>query len=304
MHDDDDLYRVLGVPPTASPQQILRAYRRLARCFHPDVNTQPEAADRFTRITHAYRVLSDPEQRARYDASRQRASWAAPSSAATPEAVWIGEPLFTPAGPFGVGPPAGWVFSVNRRAGSRAGGGRPRPPRCHCEVPLALAYRGGEVVVDVPGLGAVEVEVPAGVTDGERLRLPARAPETGAGQTPPYEIDVTVRLSTPAGCTVQGRDVHLDLPISPWEAALGTVLELRVPTGPLQVTIPSGSSSGTTVRVPGRGLPDHTGPGGDLCAHLRIVVPTDLSPAERELFRQLAESSRFVPRDRARLVPH
>lgn len=303
MRDDEDLYDVLGVPPTASPQQVLHAYRRLARCLHPDVNTEPHAADRFARVTHAYRVLSDPQQRARYDASRRQASSPGPRSAAPPDAVWIGAATFTAAGSFGPGPSTGWVFSVNRGRVSRAGARVPRPPRGRCEVPLALAYCGGAAVAEVPGLGAMVVEVPPGVTDGERLRLPARALETDAAQPPHCEIDVVIRISTPAGHKVQGRDVHLDLPIAPWEGALGTVLELRMPTGPVQLTIPSGTSSGTVIRVPGRGLPDHRGSGGGLCAHLRIVVPADLSPTERELFSQLAESSRFAPRDAARLVP-
>ncbi len=271
-----DFYRILGVPKSAGQDEIQQAYRRLARKHHPDVNKAPEAEERFKDISEAYSVLSDPEQRARYDA---------PDFRGVPEETPFTdfEDLF------------GGMFG-GRRAGPVPGADQ------ESEVVISVeeAFRGTRRKLTFTGPGgtrSVEVTIPPGVTDGQRIRLAGQGGHGGAG-APPGDLYLSVRIASDSRYRVEGRDIHVYLPLAPWEAALGTRVSIDTPGGEAKVTVPPGTSSGRRLRLRGRGLPAPRGEGGDLFAEVRILVPPSLSAEERRLFEELAATSSFDPRGR------
>jgi curved DNA-binding protein len=139
------------------------------------------------------------------------------------------------------------------------------------------------------------VTIPAGVTEGQRIRLAGQGGQ-GIGGGPPGDLYLVVRLLPHPRYRVNGRDLTVELPMSPWEAALGATVPVETPAGTAQVNVPAGSSSGRKLRLRGRGLPNPRGGAGDLYAEVRVMVPPHLSRAERKLFEQLAEKSTFDPR--------
>ncbi|QSB16432.1 J domain-containing protein [Natronosporangium hydrolyticum] len=318
-----DFYEVLGVPRGAGQEEIQRAYRQLARTHHPDVNADPAAEDRFKEISEAYDVLSDPETRRRYDAFgpqfRQVPEGADPADfaragsrtrAGAGAAGW-------PSSGGGAGPGAGvdeteLADLLSELFGGRAprGGARGTGPipgmgplrgaDQEAELPLSVAdaYRGGRRSVTLQGPGgprSYEVTVPAGVTDGQRIRLAGQGGQ-GSDGGPPGDLLLVVRLRPDPRYRVDGRDLLVELPLAPWEAALGASVSLETPGGEAKVKVPPGTSSGRRLRLRGRGLPNPRGPDGDLYAEVRIVVPEQLTDRERELLQQLAASSTFDPR--------
>ncbi|MGI8333401.1 DnaJ C-terminal domain-containing protein [Actinomadura scrupuli] len=321
-----DFYQALGVPRSASQDEIQRAYRKLARSYHPDVNKDPEAEERFKEVSEAYDVLSDPETRRRYDAfgadfrqvppevspedwARARAGGGrARAGAGRPGAgpAWTG----AGAGP-GVG---GWagaegvdiedLFGDLFGGRARARGGRARGPiagadqEAELEVSVEEAYRGGRRSLTISGLGGprtLEVTIPPGVTDGQRIRLAGQGGH-GMEGAPAGDLYLIVRLAPHPRYRVSGRDLTVDLPLAPWEAALGTTAPVDTPGGEAKVVVPAGSSSGRRLRLRGRGLPNPRGEPGDLYAEIRIMVPAHLSAEERRLFEELAAVSGFDPR--------
>jgi len=258
-----DHYAVLGVARAATREEIQRAYRALVRRFHPDVNGEPGSEEQFRRVREAYAVLSDAERRARYD----RAD--APRHGARRLHV-----------------------NTHRSRGSGPDATAPRrSAEADSEVELELRvedlYTGARRRVTLSTATASrvhEVAIPAGVTDGHRIRVPGE------------NLSLVVRVAPHPRYQVAGRDVTLRLPVAPWEAALGTELTVPTPTGPAAVELPPGSSSGRRLRLRGRGVPNPSGPAGDLYVELVIAVPPSLTPAERQLFEQLATASRFDPR--------
>ncbi|MBP2706856.1 J domain-containing protein [Microbispora sp. RL4-1S] len=319
-----DFYEALGVPRTASQEEIQRAYRRLARAYHPDVNKDPGAEDRFKEVSEAYEVLSDPATRRRYDAfgpgfrqvpedvdpaayARARAG-AAPGRARGPggEEIRFGagegfegidlEDLL--GGVFGG---RGGADRARRRWGPVPGGDQ------EAELPLTVeeAYRGGRRAITLPGRGGTrrfEVNIPAGVTDGQRVRLAGQG-GTGSGGAPPGDLYLVVRISPHPRYRVEGRDIHVDLPLAPWEAALGATVAVETPGGETKVRVPPGTSSGRRLRLRGQGMPNPRGTPGDVLAEARIVVPRAPTDAERRLFEQLASVSEFDPRGVPRRRP-
>jgi curved DNA-binding protein len=302
-----DFYEVLGVPPSATSQEILRAYRRLVRRFHPDVNTNAGADEEFREIQRAYDVLSDPVARARYDASRAgaRRQGASPRTAGA-QRVWLGGPYFSNA--FGdadsAADPWNSVFLGSRPAvpGSRAG---PRQhPRAGADqetqltITVEQAYRGAHLPIKVPGPAGdrtVRVRVPAGAVDGQRLVVRGCG-QAGVGGAPSGDLHVTVRVAPHPRYRLEGHDVHVDLSVSPWEAALGATVPVATPSGAFRVRVPPGSSTGRCLRVPELGLPGGNDTAGDLYVHVRVHVPPILTTEERRLFTELADASTFDPR--------
>jgi curved DNA-binding protein len=303
-----DLYAVLGVPRTADQDEIQRAYRKLARTYHPDVNPDPDAADRFKEISAAYDVLSDPETRRRYDAF-------GPDFRRVPEGVdpdtWArgrgGRPAADGDGVrFGAddvdfGDLFGDLFSRAGRGSARWSGWGPVPgadQEAELAVSVEEAYRGGQRSLTIGGAGGertVQVTIPAGVTDGQRIRLAGQG-GPGAEGAADGDLYLRIRIAPHLRYRVQGRDLHTTLPLTPWEAALGTTVAIDTPGGEAKVTVPPGTSSGRRLRLRGRGLPNPRGPAGDLYAEARIVVPPRLSAEERRLFSELAAVSMFDPR--------
>jgi curved DNA-binding protein len=316
-----DYYDVLDVPRGASNDDIRGSYRRLARKYHPDVNKEEGAEDRFKEIGEAYEVLSDPEKRSAYDRFGQ--NWRAGQdvsgaegfrgrgAGAGPRPGAGGGPRGGPGGvrfDFGDDDLGGADFSDffeglfgrggrGGRGGPRGAGpngfaGRGGDQEATLELTLEEAARGGKRKITLADGRDYEVTIPAGVRDGQRIRLAGEG-GAGAGGGPPGDLFLRVRVRPHPRFRVEGKDLYTDLPVTPWEAALGATVEVPTLGGTTKVKVPAGSSSGRRLRLRGEGMP-----GGDLYATVKIEVPKKLSRKERSLFEQLAEASDFSPRAR------
>jgi curved DNA-binding protein len=302
----EDYYETLGVARDASTEDIRRAYRRLARENHPDVNKEPGAEDRFKRISEAYDVLRDPDKRGRYD--RLGASWRAGGDGSGAGGSQQG---FDGNGDFGdvrvdfgagdFGDLFEGFFGRGRRrpgAGGRAGEGfsmRGGDQEATLELTLEEAASGGKRRISLGDGRDFEVDVPRGVRDGQRIRLP-RQGGAGAGGGEPGDLYLRVSLKPHPRFRVDGRDLYVDLPVAPWEAALGARVPVPTLTGSARVNVPAGSSSGRRLRLRGQGMPAASGSPGDLYAVVSVHVPKRLAKEERELFERLADVSSFDPR--------
>ncbi|GAA2349206.1 J domain-containing protein [Dactylosporangium salmoneum] len=287
----DDYYRVLGVPRTATAEEIQRAYRTLARRSHPDVNKEPGAEDRFKQITEAYHVLSDPKSRANYD--RFGAQWRQ-----VPEDFDARRHAGASTGPRRT---TSFVnIDLEDLLGGVFGGGRGGPVQgadAEAEITIGVedSYLGGQRTVTLPGGDHYKLTIPRGVTEGQRIRIAGEG-STGLGGGPRGDLYLVVHFRPDRRFTVSGRDVTARLPVAPWEAALGARVPLTTPGGEVQVKVPAGSSSGRRLRLRGQGLPDPHGDPGDLYAEVRILVPPHPSADEQRLLEELARVSSFDPR--------
>jgi DnaJ-class molecular chaperone len=326
-----DFYAILGVPKTASQKDVQRAYRKLARELHPDVNKAPDAEERFKDVSEAYSVLSDPEQRKRYDAfgadfrrvpeDVDPETWARAGAGRARAGAGAGargfggdvdfEDIFgdifggragggARAGRGGRG--GGWGGGYGGGfGGASAGGWGPMPgadQEAQIELSVEEAYHGTRRSLTVSGpegTRTVEVTIPPGVTDGQRIRLAGQGGR-GSDGGPAGDLYLVVSIRPDSRFRVEGRDVHVRLPLAPWEAALGTTAAVETPGGEAKVKVPPGTSSGRRLRLRGRGLPNPRGPAGDLFAEVQIMVPPRLSDEERRLFERLAAVSHFDPR--------
>jgi curved DNA-binding protein len=299
-----DYYQGLGVERSAGQEEIQRAYRKLARRFHPDVNKDADAEERFKQINLAYEVLSDPKKRVRYD--RFGDAWRQVPEDYDPDA----------AGPFPPPDPAAggrrvYMDGINLEdlfggffGGDRAGGfGGPVPmagmdTEAEIELSVEDAYTGGRRTIGLQtpsGARSVDVNIPAGVTDGQRIRLAGQGGD-GFGGGPRGDLYLAVRLAAHPRYRVEGRDITVELPVTPWEAALGATVPIETLGGRVEIKVPAGSSSGRRLRLRGRGMPNPRGGAGDLYAEVKITVPKRLTDTERELWQRLADASTFNPR--------
>jgi curved DNA-binding protein len=323
-----DFYQVLGVPRNASAEEIQRAYRRLARRNHPDVNKDPGAEERFKEITEAYDTLSNPEHRARYDrygpswrqmpedfdptggrarsAGGRSAGGRSADGRAGPYGGFGGADFEGGFGPGGIDLDDLFGSLFGERGNGRGGFGRGpvRGADTEAEITISVeeAYTGGtrRVTLASPaGPRSYKVTIPPGVTDGQRIRLAGQG-SSGLDGGPAGDLYLVVQLAPDPRYRVTGRDISVDLPISPWEGALGATVPVDTPGGPTGVRVPPGTSTGRRLRLAGRGLPNPRGAPGDLYAEVRVMVPSILSRQERKLFRELAKSSTFDPRVQAR----
>jgi curved DNA-binding protein len=314
-----DYYEILGVPRTASQDEIQAAYRKLARNLHPDVNSDPSAEERFKDVSLAYDVLSDPQTRRRYDAFgpdfRQVPedvdpdAWA--RSRARAGAGAAGPGGARPGGTAGFGGDVdlddllGSLFGAQGRPGAGRRGGRGWGPipgadqEAEVQVSVDEAYRGGRRTVTLQGPAGqrtLDVTIPAGVTGGQRIRLAGQGGQ-GSDGAPAGDLYLVVSIAPDSRYRVQGRDLYVELRLAPWEAALGTSVPVDTPGGEAKVTVPAGTSSGRKLRLRGRGLPNPgRGAPGDLYAEARIMVPPRPSGQERKLLEELAAASDFDPR--------
>lgn len=303
-----DYYEALGVPQDASEDEIRRAYRNLARRLHPDVNKEPGAEDRFKQISEAYEVLRDPDKRARYD--RFGANW---RTGPDPSGAGSSGNGFDPEGgfrdvrvDFGSEDFDG-IFDdlfAGRSGRARRGGFqgfsfRGSDHEAELELSLEEVAAGGRRRLSLDDGREFEVEIPPGVRDGQTIRVPGQG-GTGAGDGGgPGDLVLRVRLRPHPVFRAKGRDLYVDLAVTPWEAALGADVPVRALDGDARVKVPAGSSSGRRLRLRGQGLPGGRGStAGDLYAVVMIHVPKKLSQRERELFEQLASRSKFDPRRR------
>ncbi len=298
-----DYYEVLGVSRDAAPDQIQQAFRTLARKYHPDVNKDPTAEDRFKEINEAYHVLSDPETRKRYDRfgedfRKVPDDWE--------DQVGAGAGGFrggrTGGGRVRYGGGFGGAGGINiddlfGDIFSGSGGFGPIPgadQEAVLELTVEEAYRGGKRKISLDGRD-YDVNIPAGVIDGQRIRLAGEGGR-GSGDGPAGDLYLRVRIKPDPRFRLNGRDISVDLPVSPWEAALGTTVAIRTPGGEAKVKVPQGSSTGRRLRLRGEGMPSPRGPAGDLYAEIKVMVPPKPTARERELFEQLAAQSTFDPR--------
>ncbi|SIT87792.1 curved DNA-binding protein [Yoonia rosea] len=291
---DTELYKALGVAPDASADEIKRAYRKMARKFHPDVNADPEADTKFKAAAAANDVLSDPEKRAAYD--RYGASWDQPRSEQTTrqDDRWQGGFAFDERD---VNPDMFRDFFGDRPVR----GGMPRDQHAAIEISLEDAITGAKKAltlqspqIDKTGhvtmqTRRIDLTIPKGVLPGQNLRLKGKGAE-GA------DLLIEVSFRPHPIYTIEGRDLYVTLPVTPWEAALGGKVPMPTPTGTVDLTIPPDARQGQKLRLKGRGMP--AAQKGDLYAILQIVNPSKLSPKARDLYQQLAEAQPHNPRSK------
>lgn len=307
-----DYYEVMGVPREATADEIKRAYRQLARKYHPDVNKSADAEARFKELGEAYEVLKDPEKRAAYD--RLGSNWKAGQDFHPPP-DW-GTRTESTGGGFSEEDVARFsdffesLFGQGtaRRPHPRAQAFQARGDDHHARIQIDLedAYHGAQrsLSLQVPQVDAqghvtmqehtISFNVPRGVRAGQHIRLAGQG-APGVGNGPRGDLYLEVEFRPHAHYRVDRHDVYLDLPVTPWEAALGAEIEVPTPTGAVQLTIPPGSRSGRKLRLKGRGLPASTP--GDFYFVLQIVQPPAHAATEQDAYRALAAQFRgFNPR--------
>jgi curved DNA-binding protein len=302
-----DYYDTLAVAKTATADEIKSSYRRLARKFHPDVSKEANAEDRFKEIGEAYEVLRDSEKRSAYD--QLGPNWKAGQDFRAPPG-WGGQHNFgggRPGGPGGADPFSDFfseLFGGQGRRGPRPGGAgqrqqAPQPQVQTLQVTLEEAWAGTErslrLTETLAGGAAKErtlkVRVPAGVTAGQRIRLSGQGGVSGSGRA---DLLLEIRLAAHAMFQVDGADITLELPLTPWEAALGATVGVPTLGGKVDLRIPPGSRHGAKMRLKGRGLgKDRTG--NQYCV-LKVVLPSADEPGMRELYETMAAQSEFNPR--------
>jgi curved DNA-binding protein len=309
-----DYYAVMGVDKGATQDEIKRAYRRLARKYHPDVSKETDAEKRFKEVGEAYEVLKDPEKRAAYD--QLGANWKAGQDFHPPP-DWDAGFEFSGGG-FTGGDASqysdffeslfGQGFGSAFRTAHQGGGTFHAPGQDHHAkvlIDLEDAFHGAtrSITLHAPELDprghvitrerTLNVRIPKGVRQGQQIRLAGQgAPGIGRGAAGDLYLEIEFRPHPLY--RVDGRDIYLDLPVSPWEAALGAKVKLPTPAGVIDLTIPAGSNSGRKLRLKGRGIPAASP--GDLYAVLQIALPPADNAKANELYRKMAEELAFNPR--------
>ncbi len=314
-----DYYKVMGVARDATEAQIKQAYRKLARKYHPDVSKEPDAEARFKEVGEAYEVLKSPEKRAAYD---RLGSGPRTGEDFRPPPDFGSGFEFSGAGPSGAGAGADYsdffesLFGRSRAGSTRFGAGQEfeqgRGEDHHAKVMLDLeaALSGGSrsFTLRVPELDAegrlamrervLNVQVPKGILPGQTIRLagqgskPPAAP--GHPAPPAGDLYIEIEFQPHPLYRIDGRDLSLDLPVAPWEAALGATVKAPTPGGVVDLKIPAGSHAGTKLRLKGRGMP--ASPAGDFYVVLNIALPPASDEKARAAYRTMADAMPFNPR--------
>ena len=324
-----DYYDILGIPRTASADDIKKTYRKLARKYHPDLNKNAGAEARFKEIGEAYEVLSDPEKRGRYDQLGRN---------------WQAGQDFRPPPDFGGGPfefrgaPGGggrgfkgqdmgefsdfFEMLFGQQFGGRSQRGAPsnmwgageefpaqgQDHEAEIAITLEEACHGSTKNISLQTTNqdprartqaqtkTYQVKIPAGISEGARIRLAGQG-GTGPGGGAAGDLYLTIHIAPHPIFRVEGSNLEIDCLLAPWEAALGAKVSIPTLQGQAFITIPPGTESGQRLRLRGKGLPQKRGlEPGDLVAIIRIVVPKQMSAREKSLFEELAKVSTFSPR--------
>ena len=301
-----DYYETFGLPRGATQDEIKRAYRKLARKYHPDVSKAADAEARFKELGEAYAVLKDPEKRAAYD--QMGSQWKAGQDFQPPPGWDEGFEFSGPGADDGMDQSDFFEALFGRQARGGRQSGKPARGRDHharVMIDLEDAYRGAQRAISlrVPELDdqghvvlrdrRLDVGIPKGIRVGQHLRLAGQG-EPSLGEGPAGDLYLEIGFNAHPRFRIDGRDVYLDLPLAPWEAALGCSLTLPTPDGSLQLTIPAGSAAGRQLRLKGKGIPGD--PPGDLYAVLGIALPPAVSDSEKEAYRAMAKAFDFNAR--------
>lgn len=310
-----DYYAALGVPRDASAADIKKAYRKLAQKHHPDVSKEKGAEEKFKGIAEAYSTLKNADKRAAYD----RLGRHSPGQEFQPPPDWNGQ-----AGGTNFNFDDIDLSDLFAGPGGRAQGGRGQGPRMAmpgedyevtARIPLEEAASGTlvDLNLSVPEYDAAgrlhrvartfKARIPQGATDGQRLRLRGKGGK-GFNGGRDGDLFLQIALLPHALFRPAGHDLYLDLPLAPWEVALGATVAVPTLAGAVHLKIPPGTLAGQKLRLSKRGLPRPQGEAGDLFAIAQIVVPPTLSEREKELFTQLAADSRFEPRSHFKTEVH
>jgi curved DNA-binding protein len=308
-----DYYQILGVARDETAENIKKAFRKLARKYHPDVSKEPDAESRMKELNEAYTVLSDPEKRAAYD---QLGRGYRPGQEFHPPPDWDAGFEFSGGGfsPHETADFSDFFAELFGRMGGGHGGFQARHSGFraggedhHAKVMLDLedSFAGAtrQISLRVPQVDAqghvqlttrtLNVKIPRGVHEGQVIRLAGQgAPGIGGGPT--GDLLLEVHFNHHARFRAEGRNLHLALPVAPWEAALGAVVAVDLPEGAVKVRIPEGTQSGRQLRVRGKGIPGE--PAGDLFLDIQIVLPPADSPKARQLYEDMARDLAFDPR--------
>lgn len=294
-----DYYETLGVGRDVNADELKRAYRRLARKYHPDVSNEADAEARFKEIGEAYEVLKDPKKRSAYD--NLGAGWS-DGQDFTPPPQWSS--FFRDGGRSGHVDFADFSeFFETLFERDEAGFGPVRSAdmpgadaQFTIEVTLEEAVNGGERSLrfdsSIANGSTLKVTIPPGITDGQHIRLAGQGSPGPGGRR--GDLFLVARIAQHRRFTRAGRDVHLKLPVTPWEVALGATIKVPTLRGLVDLKIPAGSNSGRRLRLRGRGL--GRSPAGDQYVELVVHVPAVRSPADEALYRQFAEQMDFDPR--------
>ena len=303
-----DYYQILGVGKTAPVDQVKKAYRKLARKYHPDVSKERDAEKHMKDVNEAYAVLSDPEKRAAYDQLGSR--WQTGQDFQPPPG-WDAGFEFSGDGAHGgqAADFSDFFASLFGRAGRGAGDYQMRGGDHHAGIliDLADAYHGATRTITlraakldasgrvVTGERSLNVQIPKAVKEGQHIRLAGQGgPGSGGGRA--GDLYLEVHFSRDPRYRVEGRDVYETVPVTPWEVTLGANIEVPTPSGNVQVKVPAGSQAGRKLRLKGRGIPGN--PPGDLYMVLEVVLPPADTDKARQIYETMARELAFNPRQK------
>jgi curved DNA-binding protein len=307
-----DYYKIMNLPRSASAEEIKRAYRKLAKKYHPDVSKEPKAEEKFKELGEAYEVLRDPEKRAAYD---QVSTGHRHGERFTPPPGWGAGFDF---GGFSTGDAAGFSDFFESLFGRATADQRHRPSRsawagpmrgedqqARIQIALEDAYTGGKQTITLqsaPTVGRVQAEpvartlnikIPKGVKEGQRIRLVGQG-GMGIRGGANGDLYLEVHYKPHRLFRAEGSDIYLELPVTPWEAALGGTLSVPTLAGKIELKLPPNSQSGQKLRLKARGLDGN--PPGDQYVVIRVIVPEASTPEAKTLYKSMAEIMPMNPR--------